>query len=78
MQVIFLSCRYVVGKDTHHNVVFVSRKYFSLDKRRRMFRVGSLMWFNGFCPVESEQIHCKVSCLEPFLYYLGNKLYNLF
>ncbi|XP_078177776.1 tRNA (5-methylaminomethyl-2-thiouridylate)-methyltransferase isoform X1 [Carex rostrata] len=51
---------YVVGKDTHHNVVFVSRKYFSVDKRRRTFRVGSLMWFNGFCPADDEQIHCKV------------------
>ncbi|KAJ4751288.1 tRNA-specific 2-thiouridylase MnmA [Rhynchospora pubera] len=51
---------YVVGKDTQHNVVFVSRKYFSLDKRRRTFRVGSLTWFSGFCPSNNEKIRCKV------------------
>ncbi|GAB2226792.1 hypothetical protein Droror1_Dr00008583 [Drosera rotundifolia] len=36
---------YVVEKDVENNVVFVSRNYFSLDKRRRVFRVGSLKWF---------------------------------
>ncbi|WZZ07765.1 hypothetical protein YC2023_093686 [Brassica napus] len=34
---------YVVEKDTKNNVVFVSRNYYSIDKRRRVFRVGSLL-----------------------------------
>ncbi|XP_044388955.1 tRNA-specific 2-thiouridylase MnmA, partial [Triticum aestivum] len=37
---------YVVEKDVQNNVVFVSRNYYSLDKRRRTFRVGSLNWFS--------------------------------
>ncbi|GAB2238724.1 hypothetical protein Droror1_Dr00024637, partial [Drosera rotundifolia] len=43
---------YVVEKDVENNVVFVSRNYFSLDKRRRVFRVGSLKWFCDLCPEE--------------------------
>ncbi|KAF3545262.1 hypothetical protein DY000_02010343 [Brassica cretica] len=34
---------YVVEKDTKNNVVFVSRNYYSIDKGRRVFRVGSLL-----------------------------------
>ena len=42
----FILRRYVVEKDVQNNVVFVSRNYYSLDKRRRTFRVGSLNWFS--------------------------------
>lgn len=52
--------RYVVEKDVENNVVFVSRNYFSVDKRRRQFRVGSLRWFNGSPPTQTTQIQCKV------------------
>ncbi|KAL0460972.1 UNVERIFIED_CONTAM: tRNA-specific 2-thiouridylase MnmA [Sesamum latifolium] len=52
--------RYVVEKDVKNNVVFVSRNYFSVDKRRRIFRVGSLRWFNGSPPREICQLQCKV------------------
>ncbi|KAG0487259.1 hypothetical protein HPP92_009354 [Vanilla planifolia] len=41
---------YVVEKDVQNNVIFVSRNYFSLDKRRRVFRVGSMKWFSGSSP----------------------------
>ncbi|XP_050223632.1 uncharacterized protein LOC126673505 [Mercurialis annua] len=51
---------YVVEKDVKNNVVFVSRNYFSFDKRRRFFRVGSLRWFNGLPPKETSQLQCKV------------------
>ena len=34
---------YVVEKDTKNNVVFVSRNYYSIDKRWKVFRVGSLL-----------------------------------
>ncbi|KAL9253969.1 tRNA-specific 2-thiouridylase MnmA-like protein [Drosera capensis] len=51
---------YVVEKDVENNVVFVSRNYFSLDKRRRVFRVGSLKWFCDLCPEEISQLQCKV------------------
>lgn len=43
-----------------NNVVFVSRNYFSLDKRRRTFHVGSLNWFSGVPPENTEQLQCKV------------------
>jgi len=51
---------YVVEKDVQNNVVFVSRNYYSLDKRRRRFHVGSLNWFDDSGPGNSEQLKCKV------------------
>ncbi|KAL3620399.1 hypothetical protein CASFOL_035311 [Castilleja foliolosa] len=51
---------YVVEKDVKNNVVFVSRNYFSVDKRRRIFRVGSLRWLNGSPPRMITQIQCKL------------------
>ncbi|KAG8374876.1 hypothetical protein BUALT_Bualt10G0041100 [Buddleja alternifolia] len=51
---------YVVEKDVNNNVVFVSRNYFSVDKRRRIFRVGSLRWFNGSTPRHITKLQCKV------------------
>ncbi|KAL6184425.1 hypothetical protein ACLB2K_045826 [Fragaria x ananassa] len=51
---------YVVEKDIKHNVVFVSRNYYSVDKRRRLFRVGSLKWLHGFPPAQISQLQCKV------------------
>ncbi|KAG9449456.1 hypothetical protein H6P81_009421 [Aristolochia fimbriata] len=52
--------RYVVAKDIQHNVVFVSRNYFSLDKKRRTFQVGSLKWLSGAPPDQLDQLQCKV------------------
>ncbi|KAK9929958.1 hypothetical protein M0R45_027023 [Rubus argutus] len=51
---------YVVEKDVKNNVVFVSRNYFSVDKRRRLFRVGSLKWLQGLPPNQISQLECKV------------------
>ncbi|KAG8073664.1 hypothetical protein GUJ93_ZPchr0006g41827 [Zizania palustris] len=51
---------YVVEKDVQSNVVFVSRNYYSLDKRRRTFCVGSLNWFCNSGPTSNEQLKCKV------------------
>ncbi|CAL1409546.1 unnamed protein product [Linum trigynum] len=51
---------YVVDKDVNNNVVFVSRNYFSIDKKRRSFRVGSLKWLSDRPPEEKWQIQCKV------------------
>ncbi|KAG7947934.1 hypothetical protein I3843_14G120000 [Carya illinoinensis] len=51
---------YVVEKDVKNNVVFVSRNYFSIDKRRRIFRVGSLKWLDGLLPNQLHQLQCKV------------------
>ncbi|CAH9076764.1 unnamed protein product [Cuscuta europaea] len=51
---------YVVEKDSKNNVVFVSRNYFSADKKRRLFRVGSLKWLSGSYPAHANQLQCKV------------------
>ncbi|KAK9273011.1 hypothetical protein L1049_017818 [Liquidambar formosana] len=51
---------YVVEKDVKNNVVFVSRNYFSFDKKRRLFRVGSLKWLSGMPPNQTSQLQCKV------------------
>ncbi|KAG2328502.1 hypothetical protein Bca52824_011230 [Brassica carinata] len=51
---------YVVEKDTKNNVVFVSRNYYSIDKRRRVFRVGSLRWLSGKPSGNVNQLRCKV------------------
>lgn len=57
-------CRYVVEKDVKNNVVFVSRNYFSVDKRRRSFRVGSFKWLSGSLPCKIDQLQCKVQTLH--------------
>jgi tRNA U34 2-thiouridine synthase MnmA/TrmU len=57
-------CRYVVEKDVKNNVVFVSKNYFSFDKRRRTFRVGSLKWFSGLPPNQLCQLQCKVRSMQ--------------
>ncbi|KAG5566266.1 hypothetical protein RHGRI_002014 [Rhododendron griersonianum] len=56
----FYYMKYVVEKDVKNNVVFVSRNYFSLDKRRRLFRVGSLKWLGDSIPIQMSQLRCKV------------------
>lgn len=56
----YISCRYVVEKDVKNNVVFVSRNYYSFDKKRRLFRVGSLKWLSGLPPEEISRLQCKV------------------
>ncbi|KAH1220295.1 tRNA-specific 2-thiouridylase MnmA [Glycine max] len=43
-----------------NNVVFVSRNYFSFDKRRRVFCVGSFKWLSGLPPGQTSQLQCKV------------------
>lgn len=58
--------RYVVEKDTKYNAVFVSRNYFTVDKRRRLFRVGSLKWLTGGPPTDISQLRCKVNSLTLF------------
>ncbi|KAK6235595.1 hypothetical protein SCA6_010932 [Theobroma cacao] len=61
---------YVVEKDVENNVVFVSRNYFSLDKRRRLFRVGSLKWLSGSPPNHIKQLQCKVK--QPSTFSFNN------
>ncbi|KAL8129338.1 hypothetical protein V2J09_018493 [Rumex salicifolius] len=51
---------YVVEKDINNNVVFVSRHYYSSDKRRRTFRVGSFKWFCQLPSDQIKQLRCKV------------------
>jgi len=59
-------CRYVVEKDTKNNVVFVSRNYYSIDKRRRIFRVGSLRWNSGKPSGKVRDLRCKVNNMITF------------
>ncbi|CAH1454541.1 unnamed protein product [Lactuca virosa] len=51
---------YVVEKDVKNNVVFVSRNYYSVDKRRRSFLVGSFRWISGSPPHNLNHLRCKV------------------
>lgn len=51
---------YVVEKDIKNNVVFVSRHYYSADKRRRTFRVGSFKWLSRLPQDQIRQLRCKV------------------
>ena len=59
-------------KDIRNNVVFVSRNYFSLDKRRRLFRVGSLKWLSGLVPDQFTELQCKVKFQLPSLIFLAS------
>ncbi|KAL3696644.1 hypothetical protein R1sor_010720 [Riccia sorocarpa] len=58
---------FVVAKDVEHNVIFISRKYFS-EKKRRSFTVGSLNWISGHKPSDVSNMRCKVRH--------GPKMYN--
>lgn len=52
---------FVVAKDIANNVVFISRQYYSEDKRRRAFRVGSFNWFDSKGPpADTSSLQCKV------------------
>jgi tRNA U34 2-thiouridine synthase MnmA/TrmU len=55
-----MDARFVVAKDIVNNVVLVSRQYYSEDKRRRAFRVGSFNWFSGSPPADTSSLQCKV------------------
>ncbi|KAH9680575.1 tRNA-5-taurinomethyluridine 2-sulfurtransferase [Citrus sinensis] len=50
---------YVVEKDIENNVVFVSRNYYSFDKKRHLFRAGSLKSLSGLPPEKISQLQCK-------------------
>lgn len=63
--------RYVVQKDTKNNVVFASRNYYSVDKRRRVFRVGSLKWLGGLPSDNMSELQCKVKALKHRLYFIN-------
>lgn len=51
---------YVVDKDQENNVVFVSREYFSVEKKRRVFEVRTFNWFGGYPPEDLSSLRCKV------------------
>ncbi|CAH1454545.1 unnamed protein product [Lactuca virosa] len=51
--------RYVVEKDVKNNVFVLSRNYYSVDKRRRSFRVGSFRWIDGSPPHNLNHLRCK-------------------
>nr|GEU42030.1 hypothetical protein [Tanacetum cinerariifolium] len=52
---------FVVEKDVKDNVVFVSRNYYSVDKRRLSFWVGSFRWISGSLLHNFNQLRCKLS-----------------
>lgn len=51
---------YVVDKDRENNVVFVSKKYYSAEKKRRAFEVHTLNWFGGQQMEDLSGLRCKV------------------
>ncbi|MCO5595745.1 hypothetical protein L7F22_049793 [Adiantum nelumboides] len=51
---------YVVDKDQENNVVFVSKHYFSVEKRRREFEVHAFNWLDGKLPEDLSGLRCKV------------------
>lgn len=67
-------------KDIKNNVVYVSRNYFSVDKKRRLFRVGSLKWLSGLFPKQINELQCKVNLsFSPHLtFYFEHKFNDTF
>ncbi|KAI5061063.1 hypothetical protein GOP47_0023568 [Adiantum capillus-veneris] len=51
---------YVVDKDQENNVVFVSKEYYSGEKRRREFEVHAFKWLDGELPDDLSGLRCKV------------------
>ncbi len=44
---------YVAKKDTNNNIVYISRSYYSEEKKRNYFKVGNFNWISGIAPTES-------------------------
>ncbi|KAI4373670.1 hypothetical protein MLD38_011771 [Melastoma candidum] len=57
------------------DVILVSRHYFSLDKRRHLFRVGSLKWLSGSPPANTVELRCKFIALPLMQTILFNFLH---
>ena len=56
-------CRYVSRKDCKKNVVFISRQYFTPERRRDAFRCGMFNWISGSPPWQhgqQQRLTCKV------------------
>lgn len=51
---------YVVDKDQENNVVFVSKEYYSVEKKRRIFEVHTFNWFGGQPTEDLSGLRCKV------------------
>eukprot|EP00958_Prasinococcus_capsulatus_P008638 scaffold847_cov385-Prasinococcus_capsulatus_cf.AAC.16 len=52
---------YVVSKDLEKNLVYISKDYYAMDKRRDQFGVGRLNWINeGLTPTGTTRLMCKV------------------
>ncbi|KAH9649649.1 tRNA-5-taurinomethyluridine 2-sulfurtransferase [Citrus sinensis] len=54
---LYIVYRYVVEKDIENNIVFVSRNYYSFDKKRHLFHAGSLKLLSGLPPEKISQLH---------------------
>lgn len=52
--------RYVARKDAATNTVYVSREYYSADKRRDAFLAGELNWLAPGPPAWHQPLRCKV------------------
>ncbi len=49
---------YVVSKDIEKNIVYISRNYYAVDKKRNSFSVVNLNWFTK--PPEKEKLQVKI------------------
>ncbi|MCB9637434.1 MAG: tRNA 2-thiouridine(34) synthase MnmA [Myxococcales bacterium] len=51
---------YVVRKDVHENIVYISRNYDAIDRLRACFFVESPNWLSNFSPPVGEKFACRV------------------
>lgn len=51
---------YVTGKDTEANIVYISRNYYAVDKKRDSVDVTNFNWISGFSPVVGEPVECRL------------------
>lgn len=47
---------YVVDKDPNANIVYISRNYFSTDKKRNTFSIAACNWLNGKKPQDGQYV----------------------
>jgi tRNA (5-methylaminomethyl-2-thiouridylate)-methyltransferase len=50
---------YVVDKDPEKNILYISKDYFSDDKKRDTFVINSFNWFSGSAP-DKEKLNVKI------------------
>ncbi len=67
---------YVVRKDVHENVVYISRNYEAIERLRACFYVESPTWLSGFVPPLGQRFGCRIKIRHGEFAYKAEVLFE--